>query len=509
MIRAAVAFVLLASGLVACGDNGSSSKESSSPPDNQQIIDDQQIIDIQQIVAAVRDWSSPLPWEVCADLLECSQFEVPYDYANPDLGTFVLPVARHRADDPANRIGTLLINPGGPGGAALEWVGYVDQVFSKVIVDRFDIVAWDPRGVGASNPSIDCVDSMDEYFALDPSPDDQSEIDSLVTGAKSFADACVERSAGFLPYVGTVDAASDMDVLRRSLGEEEISYLGFSYGTKLGSTWATLFPETVRAAVLDAAVDPTRGYVDDLILQAGGFESSLDAFLEQCDSTTCSFMNTGEGASSAFDRIMLELDQSPIVNDQGRPATNQGVAQTAVADTLYGDYRWSELEDALSAAQGGDGQPLLLLFDDYFGRNSQGITDNSIDAYFAISCIDADRPTTNDQILGLKQRLLAVAPRLGPGWIQEMLICANWSVRPRGALAISAETRNRIVVVGSTGDAATPLEGAINMVEALGRARLVISPLDQHTTYGTDTCVTRIVDDYLVTLAEGPNTVNC
>jgi pimeloyl-ACP methyl ester carboxylesterase len=209
---------------------------------------------------------------------------------------------------------------------------------------------------------------MDDYLALDPSPDDESETQLLTSGAEVFASACMTRSGDFLPYVSTINAASDMDVLRRALNEEQISYLGFSYGTDLGATWATLFPETVRAAVLDAAVDPTKGYIDDLLLQAGGFESSLNAFLTKCNTSQCSFMKVNESAEDAFDRILLSLDQNPISNDGGRVATNQGVAQTGIAGALYGDYQWPQLESALSAADLGDGQPLLILFDEYFGH---------------------------------------------------------------------------------------------------------------------------------------------
>lgn len=492
MVRRAWLGILLIVTAVACSDGVSTETESN-----------------QQRIAAVREWSSSLEWEDCAGGLECTTFEVPYDYENPSIGTFRLPVTRHLANNLSERIGTLLINPGGPGAAALDYVAYADQIFSNSIVDRFDILAWDPRGVGQSDPHIDCVDSMDDYFGLDPSPDDESETKLLTSGAEAFATACMTRSGEFLPYVSTMNTASDMDVLRRALNEEQISYLGFSYGTSLGATWATLFPETVRAAVLDAAVDPTKGYVDDLLLQAGGFESSLNAFLTKCNATKCSFMKVGESAEDAFDRILLSLDQNPIANESDRTFTNQGVAQTGIAGALYGDYQWPQLESALSAADLGDGQALLLLFDEYFSRDSSGLTDDSLDAYFGISCLDRDEPITPDQVLNLKSRLQDIAPRLGAGWIQEMLICANWQVEPQGEINVSADTEHRIVVVGSTGDAATPLEGTRNMVTALGRARLVISPLEQHTTYGSDVCVTKIVDDYLLNLTDGPDITTC
>ena len=492
MDRRAWIGILLIMSAVACSDGVSTETEAK-----------------QQNIVAVRDWSTTLQWEDCAGGLECTTFEVPYDYENPSIGTFILPVTRHLANNLSERIGTLFINPGGPGVAALDYVAYADQIFSKSIIDRFDIVAWDPRGVGQSDPHIDCVDNMDDYFGLDPSPDDAAETNQLVAGAGVFASACMTRSGDFLPYVSTVDAASDIDVLRRALNEDTISYLGFSYGTHLGATWATLFPETVRAAVLDAAVDPTKGYVDNLLLQAGGFESSLDAFLTKCNASQCSFMKVNESAEDAFDRIMLSLDQNPIANDDGRAATNQGVAQTGIAGALYGNYQWPQLESALSAADLGDGQPLLIMFDEYFSRDSSGLTDDSLDAYFGISCLDRDEQITPDQVLNLKIRLQDIAPRLGAGWIQEMLICANWDIAPGGGFDVSANTENRIVVVGSVGDAATPLEGTRNMVQALGHARLVISPLEQHTTYGADKCVTKIVDEYLLNLTDGPDITTC
>ena len=460
-------------------------------------------------VPTVNDWATTLTWKECDSGIDCASLEVPFDYSSPELGTFILPVARHRATQPASRIGTLLVNPGGPGAAATDWASYAVQVFSTSIVERFDIVAWDPRGVGGSDPAIDCVDTMDDYFALDPSPDNDAELKSLLESAKDFADSCAARSGDILAHVGTIDAAQDMDVLRRALGEEQISYVGFSYGTKLGATWATLFPTSVRAAVFDGAVDPILGYIDDLIVQAKGFETSLNTFLDQCDVNQCSFMEVDETARQAFDRIMLEIDNAPLICCPTRPPTNQGVTQTGVIATLYGSYRWGELEDALSATSSGDGQPLLMLFDDYFGRQNNGFIDNSIDAYTAITCADRDEQLTPQDILGLESRLQNVAPRLGASWIQEMMICAHWTTPMQGDLSVRAETANRILVVGSIGDAATPLSGTRQMATTLGYARLVVSQLEQHTTYGSDPCVTQIVDEYLLTLSDGPNITNC
>lgn len=457
---------------------------------------------------AVRSWSSDIEWTACGNGIQCGSFDVPLDYSAPDEGVFTLPIVKHVATATNSRIGSLLINPGGPGGAALDFARYADSIFSETLLERFDIVAWDPRGVGGSVPSIDCVDSMDDYFALDPSPDDENETEDLLSGARAFVDGCRERSGAILDHVSTIDAASDIDVLRRALGEKTISFFGFSYGTQLGATWASLFPETVRAATLDAAVDPTLGYIDGLVQQAAGFERSLDAFFDWCDANQCDYIDEGSDARTSFDTIVDSLNSSPLVNDD-RPPTNEGVLGIAAAQALYSQSMWSSLAMNLSAAQDGDGAGLLTMFDDYFGGYSGGHLDNLIDAYFVISCSDRDTNVSPEEILGLKDRLANVAPRLGSGWIQEMLICAHWPSEPSDMPVIAADTSARIVVVGSIGDAATPLTGTRNMVRQLGHARLIVSPLEQHTTYGSDDCVTAEVDEYLVNLTDGPDVLDC
>lgn len=456
----------------------------------------------------VDDWSTTIEWNDCDTGSQCGTLEVPFDYSNPSLGTFALPVARHLATDSARRIGVLLMNPGGPGGSGVDFALAAENWAGAEIVERFDIVGWDPRGVAGSVPSVDCVDDMYDYFALDPSPDSDDETRLLLDGAARFADECAARSGSILPYVDTVRAASDIDVLRRALGEETVSYFGFSYGTKLGATWISMFPDTVRAAVLDAAIDPTLGYIDDLVLQAEGFETSLNTYFDYCDDARCRFMREGESAREAFDRISLSLDEHQIDNPDGLPPTNQGVLATAAAVSLYSDLGWTGLTEALDAASHSDGLPLLLLFDSYFGI-SNGVPNDSIDAYFGVTCADRGSGVTESSVSAARTRLIDVAPRLGDGWIQEMLVCANWSGPSAVPVRIGADTAHPTLVVGSTGDAATPLAGTVNMAHTLGDSRLIVTDIEQHTSYGTDGCATRAVDDYLVNLVDGPDVLEC
>ena len=200
----------------------------------------------------------PIEWTSLGDGIEEAQLEVPIDYANPDAGTFSLYLVRHLADDPTARIGSLLVNPGGPGFGGTYLAGTPSSIYSPDLLDRFDIVAWDPRGTGLSEPAIDCIDDYDQYYAgTDITPDDDAERQQIIDVAEDFADHCVENNEDIIQFVGTNNSARDMDAIRRALGEDEISFFGFSYGSELGGTWATLFPDTVRAAVLDGAADPT------------------------------------------------------------------------------------------------------------------------------------------------------------------------------------------------------------------------------------------------------------
>ena len=188
--------------------------------------------------------------------VEQGYLEVPRDYSDPTAGTFRLYLVRHLADT-ADRIGSLLVNPGGPGfgGSILAMVA--DQVYGDDLIRSFDIIGWDPRGTGLSEPAVDCFDDYDHFYAgTDITPDDPAERQQLVDLAQELADSCVERSGDVLPYIGTNNSARDMDAIRQALGEDTISYFGFSYGSELGAVWATLFPDTVRAAVLDGAADP-------------------------------------------------------------------------------------------------------------------------------------------------------------------------------------------------------------------------------------------------------------
>ena len=431
------------------------------------------------------------------DNVEVGHLEVPIDYNDPSLGTFDLYVARHLAD-PAQRIGSLLVNPGGPGFGGSDFAIYADQIYSQELLDRFDIVGWDPRGTGLSEPAIDCVDDYDLYFAnTDITPDDDAERQRIVDVAQEFTNECLENNAVYLPYVGTNNSARDMNAIREALGEETISYFGFSYGSELGATWATLFPSTVRAAVLDGAADPDADFIESGIQQASGFEASIATFLARCSANSdCLFYNNGD-AEGAFDALMLHIDENPLPTVSDRPDLSRGVALTGVANAMYSELLWPQLEQALADAQNGDGSGLLALYDDYYQRQPDGTYDNSHEAFQVIFCQDDPTRLTVEEDNSTAYDYNVAAPRFAPGTTGSYF-CTFFpeAIDPR--VEITGIGAGPILVMGTTGDPATPLQSTENMADALEDGRFVIVTADRHTGYGVNQCAYDVIDNYLI-----------
>ena len=451
----------------------------------------------------------PIEWSSLGDGLEEGRLEVPIDYANPDAGTFSLYLVRHLATSADDRIGSMLVNPGGPGFGGSFLAESAELIYNEGLLESFDIVGWDPRGTGESEPFIDCIDNYDQYYAgTDITPDDDTERQQIIDTAEDFASQCVVRSEEFLEFVGTNNTARDMDTIRRALGEDEISYFGFSYGSELGGTWATLFPDTVRAAVLDGAADPNAGELEGSLQQVAGFEATLTTFLARCSANPdCPFHNEGD-AEGAFDQLMLKIDEKPLPTEPGRPLLNRGVALQGVAEAMYSDQLWTVLEEALASASQGDGSGLLSLYDAYYQRQPDGTWDNSLEAFQAIHCMDTAERLTVEEEDALAPQYNEIAPRFAPGTTGSYF-CTFFpeSIDPR--VEITAAGAGPIVVCGATGDPATPLESTRNMAESLEDGRLIIIDADQHTCYGADPCADELIDDYLVNLNAPPPVTEC
>jgi pimeloyl-ACP methyl ester carboxylesterase len=451
----------------------------------------------------------PIEWRPVGDQLEEGRLDVPIDYANPDAGTFGLYIVRHLANDPDSRIGSLLVNPGGPGFGGSYLAEDAELYYSPALLDVFDIVAWDPRGTGLSESAIDCIDDYDEYYAgTDITPDDAAERQQIIEAAEELADLCVENNDDIIQHIGTNDSARDMDTIRRALGEDEISYFGFSNGSDLGGVWTTMFPDTVRAAVLDGAADPNADELTGLLQQNAGFEAALRTLLAQCsDNPNCPFHNDG-AAEEAFDQLMLQLDETPLPTAPDRPLLTRGVALDAVAAAMYSDASWPALEQAIAAALDGDGTLLLAFWDSFYQRRPDGTWDNSLEAFQVIHCMDTDERLTVEQADAAAPQVREIAPRFAPGSTGSYF-CTFFPEPDDPRIEVTGAGAGPIVVCGATGDAATPLESTRATAETLEDGRLIIIDADQHTCYGADPCADELIDDYLVDLSAPPEVTEC
>ncbi|MEN9645029.1 MAG: hypothetical protein RL238_1698 [Actinomycetota bacterium] len=517
--RIALVLVSCSALLVACGDGideganqgrgtrGTIDGVALRPPESVDISDPPATTDPFPDFEFPDDTSPELPpqpgdaafgWTSFGDGLEEGYLEVPLDWSDPDGDTISLYVVRHRAVDPDRRIGTLLVNPGGPGFGGSGLAYSADSVYGQDLLDRFDIVGWDPRGTGYSEPYVDCIDDYDTYFALDSSPDTDAERAALIDGAGDFAAACDRKNGDLLAHVSTADTARDMNAIREALEEDRISYFGFSYGSELGATWATMFPDTVRAAVLDGAVDPTVDYFHQNVQQAAGFEAAFDTFLAQCSAEPACVFHNGGDAEGAFDELHSRIETTPVEGDDpSRPAVTDGVLVTAIAQSMYDQAMWPELEQALADLQAGDGTAIIELYDMYYGY-FDGSWDDGLEAYFAIGCLDDPGSSGPDDLFAKQAELDAAAPRLGRSWLGELTICSVWPEPPAPPVAITGAGAGPILVMGTTGDPATPLDGTRRMAQALEDGHLVVVAADQHTGYGVNRCGDAAVDAYLV-----------
>jgi pimeloyl-ACP methyl ester carboxylesterase len=440
--------------------------------------------------------------------VQCGNLEVPFDYDNPEEGSFVLYIKRRQATVPSERIGSLLVNPGGPGFGGSSLADDAAYYFSENLLNRFDIIGWDPRGTGLTTPAVDCVDSFDEYVGLDSPPDTPEEKQALIDASQAFNDKCEENAGTILPYISTRASAADMNSIRLALGEEKITYFGFSYGSELGATWATMYPNTVRAAVLDGATDPLSTSTEAGLAQAGGFEKQLTTFLAQCSKkATCEFHNDGN-SEDAIDALLLDLDANPLVVSAERTPVTQGVAFTAIAQAMYSDSYWPQLQSALADAQKGDGAGLLALYDDYYQRNPDGSYGNQLEAFLAISCLDDPGASSIEEVDASVDAFVAAAPRLGANFAHGYS-CALWPVPQAQQVTVSGKGAGPIIVIGTTGDASTPLSSSRKMAKALESGVLLVVEADQHTGYGINTCIIMEVDNYLIDLTVPVNETIC
>ncbi|QAY74670.1 alpha/beta hydrolase [Agromyces protaetiae] len=444
-----------------------------------------------------------LTWEQCGDRMGCTTAKAPLDWNDPSAGEIELALVRHVAS--GERLGSLLVNPGGPGGSGYDFVkDSLTYAVGQPLIDHFDVVGFDPRGVGRSS-AVACFDApeMDEYL-YGISPEERGSdawIAEMRERRTEFGAACAENTGELLANVDTKSAARDLDLLRAVLGDEKLNYLGYSYGTFLGATYAELFPEKVGRLVLDGALDPSKSDTEITKAQAIGFEGALEAYLADCmTGTDCPFDGSVDDAMAEISDLIASVDRSPLRGTDGREV-GADTFITAIIYPLYSPELWTYLNDLFTSVQFGEADFALTLADAYNGRSADGTyLDNSTEAFNAINCLDYEY---QDDVSVMRERaaeIAAAAPVIGPYFGFGDLACIDWPVPSEAVRApIHAEGAAPIIVIGTTGDPATPYEWAVALADQLESGVLVSYDGEGHTAYNkSNSCVNDAVERYFV-----------
>jgi pimeloyl-ACP methyl ester carboxylesterase len=430
----------------------------------------------------------PIEWDDCGGV-DCTTLQVPLDYDAPDGEQIEIYAARSPAT--GDRKGALFVNPGGPGAGAAELAEVLPLILPSEITEHFDIVGIDPRGVGGSTP-IDCGGDATELYAVDPTIEDADDEAALLERSQAYVDDCAAEYPDLLPHVGTRDVARDMDAVRAAMGDEQLSYLGLSYGTAIGQVYADLYPERVRSMVLDGVVELGPSGLELAAEQAAGFETALGRFVEDCDADDDCAVH-GEALEAVEDVLALAEEPGGIpAPDADRPA-GPGEANLWLGLALYSEVRWGQLGDALADARDGDGSGLVSLADDYIGLGD-------FEIYFAVNCMDYAWPTGDpDAFLSAAEDAAETAPHFGEAIVNDYIRCVDWPVLPTPLQPITAPSSPPILVISTTGDPATPYEGGVAVAKQLENGILITNEGDGHTVVADRKgCIDDLVTAYLV-----------
>ena len=452
-----------------------------------------------------------LVWATCYESFECTDLLVPVDYTDLTVGTFKIAVLRYKALDQAKRIGSLIVNPGGPGGSGVDYAYNAEYVFDPDVLDRYDIVGFDPRGVNRSAP-IECLtdEETDANYASDAKPDTQEELDKAIADSKEFINKCQDAN-DFLSHYSTAEAARDMDILRAALGDKKLNFFGKSYGTYLGTLYAQFFPEKVGRMVLDGALDPNISVLEQNISQAVGFDEALSAFLADCaNQDNCPLPSNRQEATAAIITLLTKSVANPLprktkVENDDRLAT-ESIIVLGTASALYDDVDgWPKLRTAFLEGQQGYGDTFLDLADQYSGRSSDGTyMSNELDSGAIIDCLDWPDTRSVEKTKVDAQRFTDAAPVFGPYLAYTNIVC-KYLIPPtkdkltRSTNKITSIKTAPVIVIGTTRDPATPYEWSVGLHQIFKNSKLISLDADGHTGQGRGSaCVDDAVDIYLL-----------
>lgn len=445
-----------------------------------------------------------LRWTGCGDGLQCTTATAPLDWADPGGQTIELALIRHPATGGDAR-GSLLVNPGGPGGSGVDFIrDSLDFATSDTLQREFDVVGFDPRGVGASTPITCTTDDAElDDFIYGIVPGERGSDAWLAASAQKnhdFGQGCLENTGPLLEHVDTVSAARDLDLLRAVLGDTTLDYLGYSYGTYLGARYAELFPERAGRLVLDGAIDPSATEFDVTLTQAQGFEGALGAYLDDClTRDDCPFTGSADAARARIAALLHQLDARPIRAADGREL-GANTMFSAIILPLYNRGNWSYLDELFAETLAGGADTAFFLADVYNDREADGsYSANGTEAFISINCLDYPSDPDPATMRAQAAELAAAAPVFGPWMAFGGTQCPQWpflSTVERGP--ITAPGSPDILVVGTTNDPATPYVWAEALASQLENGHLITHRGEGHTAYGDSPCVTGVVDAFLV-----------
>lgn len=449
-------------------------------------------------------YSQILHWSKCEGTFQCATASAPMDWSNPSGERISLALIRARAT--GTRLGSLLVNPGGPGASGYDFVrDSLDYAVDSRLASHFDVVGFDPRGVNKSS-AVSCYDDpseMDAYlFDVSPNPvGSEAWLDDIAKANAQFGQACLKYTGPLLGFVDTVSAARDLDLLRAILGDKKLNYLGYSYGTFLGATYADLYPEKTGRLVLDGALDPATTDFDVTETQAVGFENAARAYVADClTGPDCPFTGTVDSGMKKIGAILQRLDASPLRASDGR-LLDGAVMFTAIILPLYSESTWPYLNDVFTDVLSGNADYAYQIADAYYARNPDGTyQDNSTEAFIAINCLDYISTSTRDTLRAEAAELAKAAPIFGPQMSYGGNSCEDWpfkATRVRGPIAAAGSAP--ILVIGTTNDPATPYKWAKSLASELENGHLITYHGEGHTAYNkSNSCVDDAVDDFFV-----------
>lgn len=442
-----------------------------------------------------------LTWSSCYDGYQCAKLLVPIDYKKLSTGRFSIQVLKFSARNQGQKIGSLVINPGGPGASGVNYAYNAEFAFNPDILDKYDIVGFDPRGVGLSSP-INCLTDkeLDESFAADSNPTTPKELKTLIREVRSYIAKCEAKNVNILNY-STADTARDMDLLRSALNEAKLNYLGVSYGTYLGTLYAKFFPDKVGRMVLDGAVDPQATSTEQDLTQAIGFDTAFRSFIEDCyKRSDCPLAAPQSKAIAQIISIYSQAAKSPLASSSQRLVT-ESLIVLGTASALYDSGSgWPKLREAIREVKIGVGTKFLALADEYTQRNRDGsYGNNEADAAFVIDCLDWQQDRSTKQIQADAKRFSIEAPIFGPYLAYAGLSCQFFPALSLKPDVITTIDTSPVVIVGTTRDPATPYLWAKALHKTIRNSRLISLDGDGHTGYGHgSTCVDSAVDLYFL-----------